>query len=89
MRPARLGLVQQLGTLTPGRVPEIHIGVVQSVQAGPPKTVTITVDGGATQIANVRYLGSYTPAAGDNIVAVLLGDDGRTHKMWLVAGTLA
>lgn len=55
-------------------------GVVASVQAGPPRTLTVTV-GGSVEVAGVRYLASYSPQPGDTVwlvqqgpVLVVLGD---------------
>ena len=54
---------------------------VTAVNPGPPKTVTLSLDGGDS--VNVRYLASYTPAVGD--IAVVLWNATRR----VVIGKLA
>jgi hypothetical protein len=64
-------------------VPSLRQATVVSSDGGSPPTCTITFDGGATFTPGVRYLASYTPAAG-NVVEVL----GRPGNP-IILGTLA
>lgn len=69
--------VKSLSTLPDA--PRLHYGVIVSASSG---TATITVSGGTTQVAGVRYLADVTPAAGN--VCVLLSQGGDL----LIIGTL-
>lgn len=86
---ARHGLARQIGTLQANRAPEFHQGVVQSLQAGPPKTLTAQINGSSNNTPNIRYLASYTPVAGDHVLLLLLGSDSRARQSWLAVGALA
>lgn len=58
-----------------------HQGVVQTVDAG--NTVTIKVDGGSTNISNIRYLASYTPTVGDTVE--IIGHDNDLYILGKLA----
>ena len=88
MSLARASLGRQLGQMPPTRHPETHFGTVVSVQTGPPKTITVTLNGGSTNLT-VRYLASYTPTVGDHCLLLLLGSDNRAHQSWLAIDALA
>lgn len=53
-------------------------GVVHAVHTGP-NTVDLLLDGGATVTPGVRYLASYTPAAGDVVLVSRMGSDRVVH----------
>lgn len=50
-------------------------GVVESIQAGPPQTLTLYLSGAPTTIAGVRYLASYAPTEGDTVLCRHYGTD--------------
>jgi hypothetical protein len=51
-------------------------GFVKSMQAGPPKSLTLTLAGSATQVAGFRYLASYAnPQANDYVLILRNGSD--------------
>jgi hypothetical protein len=56
---------------------ELVWGVVETLNAGPPLTVSLQLMGDTTGTitVNARYLGSYSPTAGDSVVCVLHGKD--------------
>jgi hypothetical protein len=58
----------------------IRQGEIISIQTG---SVTVTVGGGTTQIAGIRYLESYYPAVGDTVYMVHLDDD-----LWILGAIL-
>ena len=79
---------------------ELVWGVVQTVNTGPPLTVSIQLLGDTTGTitVNARYLGSYSPTAGDSVVCVLHGKDlivlgalapagDSDDKTWAIVGT--
>lgn len=84
-----LQLARQLGALQTVRAAEVHIGVVQSVQTGPPKTVTVAISGSPNNTPNIRYMAGYTPAVNDVVVLLLLGSDSRARQSWVALGPLA
>ncbi len=57
---------------------------VQSVQTGPPHSLTVQVEGSSVNVPGVRYLASYSPTVGDTVWCALI--DGRDL---LVLGVLA
>lgn len=50
-------------------------GVVNTVVAGPPKSLTITFLGGGTRVTGIRYAKTYTPTVGDNVFGLAWGPD--------------
>lgn len=74
------GLVEAIATTTPDAPFRIRQGVIVSVQA---TTVTVTIGGSTTQIANVRYDSSVCPIPNSTC---WLATDGRD---WFVLSTLA
>lgn len=58
-------------------------GVVKSIQAGTPPTVTVTLAGSTTQVAGVKFFRSYEPIVNDT---VFLGQRGSDY---IVLGILA
>ena len=50
-------------------------GVVASVEAGPPQSLTLYLSGAPTTIAGVRYLASYSPTVGDTVSCRKVGTD--------------
>lgn len=61
-----------------------HWATVLSVQTGPPKTLTLKLDGSAVAIAGYRYHLAYaTPTAGDYVLVDQVGTD------FVVIGPLA
>lgn len=82
-------LARQLGALQTSRAAEVEIGVVQAVETGPPKTVTVTIGGSAHNTPGVRYGSWYTPTVGDTVVLLVLGSDSRARQSWVCIGTLA
>lgn len=66
------------GGLGDGDTPRFRQGVVVSVEAGPPKSVTVTV-GGSVEVPGVRYGRSYAPVPGDTVWLVQQGP-----ALWVV-----
>jgi hypothetical protein len=50
------------------------IGMVQSVEAGPPKTLTATLGGSSEPCSGIAYAANYEPVAGDKALVFVLGD---------------
>jgi hypothetical protein len=48
-------------------VPRKRQGQVVSIQAGPPRTLTITLGGDPTEIPGIRYLDGFAPVAGETV----------------------
>ena len=53
----------------------IHQAVVQSTQAGPPASLTITLSGDTTNLTGIRYLSSYSPTAADVVFCLINAGD--------------
>lgn len=69
--------------------PLFHVGSVQSLQAGP-ASLTIAFSGGSVSVAGIRYLASYTPTAGDWVIAIHTGHPGSPGGAdWLALGRVA
>jgi hypothetical protein len=54
---------------------EIVWAMVDSVQVGPPKTLTIFLSGSSTSTAGVSYASSYVPEVGDYVMCSKFGTD--------------
>jgi hypothetical protein len=55
---------------------DIVWGIVDSIQTGPPKTLTLYIQGDTTNaVAGVEFLGSYTPTVGDQVMCSKYGRD--------------
>ena len=67
-------LASTLATRKPERF-ALRQGVVNAVVTGPPKTVTVTLSGGSTQLTGLRYLAAYTPAVNDVVWLAQNGTD--------------
>jgi hypothetical protein len=50
-------------------------GVVQSIQPGPPRTLTVTILGNPTPAAGVVYAPTYSPRTGDTVYMLVNGTD--------------
>ena len=48
-------------------------GKVATVVTGPPKTVSVYLDGSAAATPNIRYHNSYSPTVGDTVHVELVG----------------
>ena len=68
--------ITQLASPLPGSVIRKK-GVVVSVQAGPPRTLTITIGADTTQVPGIRFRASYNggtaPVAGDVVEIDAIG----------------
>lgn len=50
-------------------------GQILSTQAGPPRTVTVSIAGDPTPVAGVSFVSSYAPTVGDTVAIDFLGND--------------
>lgn len=79
--PEVRGLARELKNPPEGLA--LRWAVVQSLQAGPPASLTLRMGGDATDVPGVRYLAAYSPTAGDTVAVLLAAGD------LLVLGRLA
>ena len=73
-------LANTLAGMTQARTLTHERGVVQTVNAGPPATVTLTMNGG-TGTLTCRYAKGYTPVVGDT--AEVIRTDGMRFAVFL------
>jgi hypothetical protein len=50
-------------------------GVVESISAGPPKTLGVKLQGSPTASVGLTFLGSYQPTVGDYVLCLKYGND--------------
>lgn len=70
-----------LGKTPPPKLPQglspsgLMRGVVQSIQAGPPPTLTLTLAGSTKNVSGIRFMADYLPTVGDTVVISMSGGD--------------
>lgn len=83
MRQTHLGLAKAINTAKspPAGLPKgtmaagLLMGVVQSVQIGPPPSATVTLAGSSTSVAGLRFFSRASPVAGETVYLAQIGTD--------------